>query len=165
MATAEERQAELGAVLAGVRVRDVMTPDPDTMDSEMSVADFLRDIAVTRHHSSYPLLDSASGLQGMITLNRLRSVPSEDRASTRLRDVACHPSEIPRAEPSEPLTALLARMDGCPDGRALVFERNRLIGVVSPSDISRVVTLRGLDVRWPDGADVAVEQPRPPPAR
>ncbi|PRX48639.1 Zn-dependent protease [Prauserella shujinwangii] len=155
MASAEERQAEFGSAVAGVRVRDVMTPDPDTTDGESTVADFLRDVALARRHSAFPLLDQAGRLQGLITLNRLKQVPPDRRETTPLREVACPPGEIAMAEPDEPVSDLLERLGGCADGRALVFSEGNLVGIVSPSDISRLVTLRGLDTGWSrGGADV-----------
>jgi Zn-dependent protease/CBS domain-containing protein len=164
VASAEEQQAQLGTALAGVRVRDVMSPDPDTVDGDMAVADLLHEATLVRRHSAFPLVDPAGRPQGMITLNRLRSVPAERRHTTTLRDVACPPEQIPTAEPDEPLSALLPRMSGCADGRALIFDRGMLVGIVTPSDISRTVMLRGLDLGWRGGADVTSSR-QPPPGR
>lgn len=144
MASAEERQARLGAMLADVRVGDVMTRDPDTTDGDMSVRRFLDEVAMSHKRSAFPLVDSRGRVEGLLTLNRLRSVPAQERETTRLRQAACPPREIPTANPDEPVTDLLRRMEGCADGRALVFEGDTLVGIVSPTDISRLVTLRGM---------------------
>ncbi|GAB3483967.1 CBS domain-containing protein [Amycolatopsis cihanbeyliensis] len=154
VASAEERQADMGSVLAGLRVRDVMTPDPDTANAELSVADFIRDVAMVRRHSAFPLREPGDGIQGMITLGRLKAVSAERRAETRLHEAACPMVEVPTARPDEELVALLPRMYGCADGRALVFDNGDLVGIVSPTDISRAVSLRGLGVSWRDGADL-----------
>ncbi|WP_199430095.1 site-2 protease family protein [Qaidamihabitans albus] len=155
MASAEERQTEVTSALAGVRVGDVMSRDPDTADGRMSVGDFLRDVALARRHSAFPLLGPEGRLQGLITLNRLKSVAPDRRDTTTLQDVACPPEEIPLAEPGERLTNLLERLSGCTDGRALVFEGDELVGIVTPSDISRTVTLQGLEAGWQGGgADI-----------
>lgn len=146
MAGAEEQQERTAWSLATVRVRDVMTPEPDVARGDHSVAEFLQGIALHRKHSAFPLLDEAGRVQGLVTLNRLRSVPQARRATTSLREVACPPAEIPLAEPDEPMTALLPRLGGCADGRALVMAEGHLVGIVSPSDISRMVTLRGMGV-------------------
>jgi CBS domain-containing protein len=153
MASAEELQARTGAALAGVRVRDVMTPNPDTVHGDVSVADFLRDVALLRLHSAFPLLDSVGRLQGLVTLNRLRSVPPDRRALVTLREIACPPAEIPLTHPDEPLSDLLPRLGGCADGRALVFADGHLVGILTPSDISRAVAVRGL-ARETGGADL-----------
>lgn len=162
MASAEEHHARTTAALAGVRVGDVMSQDPETADGDSTVAEFLRDIVLLRPHSAFPLLDQSGRLQGLVTLNRIRAVPPERRASTLLRDVACPPDEIPLARPEEPLSALLTRLRGCTDGRALVVgSAGELRGIVSPSDISRAATLHGLGVQFgTGGADITELAPR-----
>lgn len=160
MASAEEQQARTGASLAGARVRDVMTRDPDTAHGDRTVAEFLHEVALYRRHSAFPLLDNAGRLQGLITLNRLRSVDEERRGSTSLREVACPAAEVPLADPDEPLSTLLPRLGGCADGRALAMSEGRPVGIVSPSDISRAVALRGLGVDLDSGgADLTHHRP------
>lgn len=158
IAGAEERQAELGSALAGLRVRDVMTQDPDTAPGDVDIERFLHQTALVRRHSAFPLLDETGRLEGLITLNRMKTVPPEERASTSLRRAACPPEEIPLAAPDEPLDELLPRLSGCTDGRALVFDGDRLAGIVSPSDISRAVALRGLGVEFAPGAGSDTER-------
>ena len=71
-------------------------------------------------------------MTGLVTLNRVRAVTTSRRPDTRLRDIACPPEGVPTARPDEPLTALLPRMRGCADGRAVVVdEQGRVIGIVS----------------------------------
>lgn len=156
MASAEEHQARATAVLGGVKVRDVMSAEPDVARGDSTVSDFLNEVALHRRHSAFPLLDDIGRVQGLITLNRLKAVPAERRPTTTLRDVACPPAEIPLTEPEEPLSALLPRLGGCADGRALVIAEGQLVGIVSPSDISRAASLHGLGVRLDaGGADLA----------
>lgn len=127
-----------------------MTPNPETTRGELTVAEFLSDVAMLRRHSAFPLLDSAGSLQGMVTLNRLRSVPVHRRTMSTSRDVTCPKDEIPLAEPHEPLSSLLSRMDGCADGRALVLTDGHLTGIVSSSDISRGAAAHSLAGDRPD---------------
>jgi Zn-dependent protease/predicted transcriptional regulator len=156
MASAEEHHARTNTALAGIRVRDIMSEHPETADGDSTIAEFLRDIALLRRHSTFPLLDHAGQLQGLVTLNRIRAVPTKRHATTLLREVACPPDEIPVAQPDEPLSALLPRLRGCADGRALVSRDGELVGIVSPSDISRAAALHGLGVRFgTGGADIA----------
>lgn len=139
-ARAEEQYAVAQRTLAGVRVADVMTPDPVTAPPELSVQQFIDDYVLHTRFSTLPLLDRDDRLVGLVTVNRIRQVPAADRAGTQLLDVACPPSEIPIAAPDEPLTDLLPRMAGCTDGRAVVLDiGGRLVGIVSPSDVARTV--------------------------
>lgn len=154
VASAEEHQAQIGASLAGVRVADVMTPNPDTVDARHTIAAFVEDIAMARKHSAFPLVDDAGTVRGLITLNRIKSVRPERRGATTLEDAACPPEEIPTARPDEALTDLLPKLYGCADGRALVYEHEALAGIVTSSDISHAVALRGLDAGRHGGADL-----------
>jgi Zn-dependent protease/CBS domain-containing protein len=148
-ATAEEQQARLGARLAGLTVGQVMTAGPTVLDGNLTVADFVARLALTHPFSTYPLVDTDGRLTGLVTLNRVRAVPPELRATTHLREIACAPAEVPIARPEDPLVELLERMQGCADGRAVVVDdAGRVVGVVSSSDVARaleVADLRGFD--------------------
>ncbi|MDQ3886906.1 MAG: CBS domain-containing protein, partial [Actinomycetota bacterium] len=139
-ARAEEQYTAGQRALGGVRVADVMTAEPVSVAPELSVQRFIDDHLLRSRFSTLPLLDHAGRLAGLVTLNRIRQVPAAERAGTRLLDVACPPSEVPVAQPDEPLTDLLPRMAGCTDGRAVVLDAGgRLVGIVSPSDVARAV--------------------------
>ena len=45
----------------------------------------------------------------VVTLRQLTDVPPEDRATTRLSDVATPLARVPTAQPREPLVEVLAR--------------------------------------------------------
>jgi Zn-dependent protease/predicted transcriptional regulator len=158
-ATAEEQHARLGGQLAGVTVGQVMTASPTVLDGNLTVNDFVAQVALTHRFSTYPLIDPYGRLIGLVTLNRVRAVPAELRATTRLHEIACAPAEVPTALPEEPLVELLERMQGCADGRAVVVDSAvRVVGIVSPSDVARALEIAGLrpldPYSPPSGADV-----------
>ncbi|NES13879.1 MULTISPECIES: site-2 protease family protein [Micromonospora] len=134
----EERQARMGSALRGVRVADVMTPQPQTASGDMTVADFVDHYLFAYRHSALPLTDQGRPV-GLVTLDRVRGIPADRRASTTLAEVACRADELVLASPDEQLNELLPRLSECADGRALVVTDQRLVGIVSPSDISRAV--------------------------
>src|SRR5690606_38239742 len=129
--------ARTSAILGGLRARDIMTPDPDTADPNYTVADFIRDVVMTRRHSAFPLVLKTGEVTGIVTLNRIRALPVERHPYTTIGEIACPISEVPVARPDELVSALLVRLASCADGRALVMDGERLIGIISPSDISR----------------------------
>ncbi|MEU8107192.1 site-2 protease family protein [Nonomuraea muscovyensis] len=160
-ASAEEQQAQLGTALHGLRVGDVMSDRLVVADPDESVSTLVEQVVLRHRLSTYPLVDTHGRFAGLVTLNRIRAVPTEARPLTRLRDIACPPEEVPSARPDEPLTELLTRMGGGADGRAVVLDPGgRLVGLLTPSDISRIIQtagLRGSDpYLGPRGADVAV---------
>lgn len=153
-ASAEEQQTQANAVLRGVLVGHVMTRDPVGARPDETVSSFVERVVLAHRHSTYPLLDEAGRLRGLATLNRIRAVAPSARPRTTLAEVACPPGEVPTAYPDEPLTDLLPRMAGCADGRAVVVDRDgRVLGVITPSDISRALQF----------ADLRSADPYPPP--
>jgi Zn-dependent protease/CBS domain-containing protein len=144
-AGAEQRSAELDRALAGVRVGDVMTPSPDTAPPDISVALFIDRYLFTQRHSTFPLVKDGLPV-GLVTLSRVRAVPAERRAWTSLAEIACPMAEVPVAAPDDPLLDLLPRLNSATDGRALVLSGGKLVGIVSPVDVSRALehaALRG----------------------
>ena len=134
----EERQARVGSALRGIRVGEVMTPQPQTASGELTVADFVDNYLFAYRHTALPLTEDGRPV-GLVTLDRVRGVPSDQRGSTTLEAVACRADDLVLASPDEQLTDLLPRLSECADGRALVVTDGRLVGIVSPSDISRAV--------------------------
>lgn len=148
-AGAEERAAQLGVALTGVRVGDVMTADPDTAPSWISVAEFVDRYLFAHRHSTFPLVDNGVPV-GLVTLSRVRGVPEEARGTTSLRRIASPMDDVPVAAPEDPLAELVPRMNRHTDGRALVLRDGVLVGIVSPADVTRALERAAL--RRPVGA-------------
>lgn len=137
-AAAEERQAQVGDALSGVRVRDIMSADPVSAPAGMSVAEFVDRQMWQARHSAFPLVEDGWPT-GLVTLNRIRALAPELRAATPLGAVACAADELAIATPDEPVADVLPRLNRCGDHRALVISDGRLVGIVTPTDVSRAV--------------------------
>jgi Zn-dependent protease/CBS domain-containing protein len=143
-ATAEAQQAVVTGQLRGVRVSQIMTPNPVTVPGSMSVSAFLDGDLFRAHHQSFPVTsDGGPGVTGLVTLNRIRQVQPAERDLKRLEDLACPLSDVATASPEESVADLLPRLTGCTDRRALVLSDGRLVGIVSPSDITRMLDRLG----------------------
>ncbi len=142
-ATAEAQQAVMTGQLRGIRVSQVMTPDPATVPGSATVSEFLDSYLLRARHQSFPVTDDGN-VTGLVTFNRVKHVPTSDRDRTRLADIACPLSDVATATPDEPVSDLLPRLTACADRRALVFRDGHLAGIVSPSDIARVLERLGI---------------------
>jgi Zn-dependent protease/predicted transcriptional regulator len=142
-AGAEEQQAEVSGALADVPVRDVMSTQPTTAPASISVQQFLDGYAFPYRYTTFPVTDDGT-LTGLVTLKRVKEVPADDRWRLAVRDVACPIEDVPIAAPDDPVVDLLPRMGNCADGRALVVEGGRLVGIVSPTDVMRQLELAKL---------------------
>jgi Zn-dependent protease/CBS domain-containing protein len=138
-ATAENQQAVVQSRLRTVAVRDIMTADPVTEPASATVTRFQHDLLPWLRHSAFPVVDDDGQTVGLATVRRVNAVPADERDRTTLREVACPLAEVARATPDEPVADVLPRLNGCSDGRALVFDGGRLAGIVAPADISRAL--------------------------
>lgn len=143
-ARAEHAQTVLHDTIGDLPVASVMTSDPVTVPADASVADLLDNYMLATRHSAFPVCDDDGHVTGLVTLNRLRTVDPDRRDSVPVAEIACALDDVPLAEPDEQLVDLLPRLNACGEGRALVLEGGELIGIVTPTDVSRAVELGGL---------------------
>ncbi|MFE1248625.1 site-2 protease family protein [Streptomyces sp. NPDC058735] len=139
-ATAEGRQAQLRSVLAGVPVRDAMTPEPLTVPADSTVADLLSGGRYRYRHSAFPVTGHEGAPVGLVTLDSARAVPQAEARSVTVADVMVPLVETTVAGPDSPLADLLPRIEPGAEHRVLVVDDGRLVGILSLSDVSRTVT-------------------------
>lgn len=135
-AAAAEQQATVQHALEGIPVGDVMTSHPEVAPAETTVAEFVNTYLFRSHHTTFPLV-AGGHLVGLLTLRRVKAVAPRQRVTTTLAEIACPLRDVCMTGPEEPLVDLLPRLNASKDHRALVLAAGELVGVVSPSDISR----------------------------
>jgi Zn-dependent protease/predicted transcriptional regulator len=138
-ARSEEAGGLIRQALSGISVRDVMTSNPVQAPDNISVDDALHGYVLASRHSTFPTHDADGRLSGLLTLAAVKNVAPEARATTLIKDVTCPLDTVPTASPADPVSNLLGVADGCSEGRTLVLENGRLVGIISPSDISRLL--------------------------
>ena len=138
-----------------------MSGPPVTAPPEANISSFIDEVVLHQRFSTYPLVDEDGRLTGLVTLNRIRQVPPDRR-------------RIPAAGHRLPTGG---RADGAPggaadraaapvgrltDGRAVVVDPDgRVIGVVSPRDVTRMTAIADLRDR-PRSPPVSASRPGPP---
>jgi Zn-dependent protease/CBS domain-containing protein len=143
-AQSEERRILTRQSLSGVRVVDAMTARPHTAPGWISVEDFIQSYVLGDRHSAYPVESPGGAIVGLITLAQLRQVAPDARGITPVRDAAIPMDRVVTAAPNEALVVLLERLRASRGSRALVMDRGQLVGIVTPSDISRLVDVHTL---------------------
>lgn len=138
-ARSEEAGGVLRQTLSGISVRDVMTRNPMQAPDDISVDEAIRSYVLASRHATFPTHDASGRLSGLLTLTALKEVAPDARATTRLRDITCPLESVSTAGPADPVTNLLDVSNGCGEGRTLIIDSDRLVGIVSPSDINRLV--------------------------
>ena len=138
-ARAEQTGALMRQALSGIRVTEVMTPNPVQAPDGITVDDALHGYVLASRHSTFPTHDGSGQLSGLLTLTALKNVAPNARATTLIKEIICPLDKVSKAGSADPITNLLAVSDGCSEGRTLVVDGGRLVGIISPSDINRLL--------------------------
>jgi CBS domain-containing protein len=162
MARAEMLHSEMHDVLTGVRVADVMTTDLEVVRDDLMVGEFMAGPWPLRHVSSFPIVDAAGRPVGLLTLKRISMLPPNAWWTTPLLAIAVPASDLITAHPGDPLIDVLdAKQD--PNARVLVTSGDRLVGIVSPTDVARTFERLSLVRRKPQAVQPGPVPPPPPP--
>src|SRR5579864_300418 len=140
--TSEEAGATVRAMLRSVPVSAAMSSPVVVVPDWVTVGQFLESIAPQHSFTTYPVHEPSGKLTGMIRLSDLVRVSASDRDVKRLSDLARPISEVPVAHPADDLGALVERIGGAMDQRILVFDQEKLVGIVAPIDLARLLTVR-----------------------
>ena len=141
-ARGEEEQVMMRRALTGLRVGDAMTPDATLAPGWITVDEFMRTYLPGQRASAFPLKTFDGVLDGLVTLAQLTHVAPEERQSRRVRDVGVGMDQVAKASPAEPVTSVLDRFSTSDEGQMLVIDGGKLVGRLSPADITRVLSGR-----------------------
>ncbi len=141
-AGASYQQMLLRHALRGVRVRDIMTPDPVTLDADLTLDEAVAQYFLPRKHGGYPVV-YGDRLLGILTLHDLKQVPRERWATTRVREAMTPIAQAHTVRPEAPAYEALARMMQAGVGRLMVLDGSgELVGILTRSDLLHTIRLR-----------------------
>jgi Zn-dependent protease len=151
VAGAERQRARMSPALRGVRAADAMSTPVETCQDWLTVERCVEDVAARARHSTLALVDFEGRPSGLLHVPRLARIPAPRRQSLRVRDVATPLSQCTTCAPNDLLEDVLEKLRPGSGVRILVTDGQRLAGIITARDISRIVqrhALRGTD---PDG--------------
>jgi Zn-dependent protease len=136
-ARAEGEMAKSHLAFGDARVRDVMTPDPQRVRGWITVSDFLAEDA-PHLHDPVAVVERFDGtIAGLVSVDRLRSAPAApEGGARRVQDYMVPVATIRAAHPDDRLADVAVRPTRGRAGHTLVFDGDRLVGLVSPEAVA-----------------------------
>jgi Zn-dependent protease/CBS domain-containing protein len=140
-ATAEARYIATEAALDGLRVRDLMTQDPVTVDGDLTVGQFMDEVARSRRFTTYPVVDGGRPI-GLLAFGSVAALPRSEWDSHRVRDAMLPLERVPVLTADETAIDALTALSSSTSNRGLVVENDHLAGLLSITDLTRALELR-----------------------
>jgi Zn-dependent protease/predicted transcriptional regulator len=141
-AGAEDRYVAVQQALGGLRVRDVMTREPVTTPPDLTLAEYVDQIVWTRRHTTYPVTEDGTAV-GLLPFRRVAEVPRAEWSARRVRDCMISRAEVPVVAEDDELVEAAGELSENPVNRALVLDGDRLVGLLSVTDVARALEMRG----------------------
>ncbi len=135
------QQVVLRQALAGVPVAHVMTQQVDAVPAEMTLDQVVHDYIMARNHPAFPVMADGHVL-GLLCITDVRGVPREQWSVATAGQVASGLSEHNTVRPTTDAWEALVRMSQENCGRLLVVEQGSLRGIISRTDIMRLMRSR-----------------------
>ena len=142
-------------VMQSLQAQEAMTPDPYLVQENMLIAE-LGDLLQRTHHHSFPVVDQALNLVGMVSLRdyeRVRNQPNN--AELRVRDIATL-GRLLIAYDDEPLSEIVQRLAVRGINKLPVVSRadpKRVVGAIRRGDIVKAYNV-ALTRRTEDEPDI-----------
>ncbi|MFN2609395.1 MAG: site-2 protease family protein [Actinomycetota bacterium] len=131
------KQAVMRMSIEGVSVGSLMTPQPESVPGNARLDQVVEEFFVAKKHNAFPVTGYGGDLEGIITLQMVQEIPQQmwPQMTARQSMVPLQPDIT--AQPDESVANIVERMSNNPVGRFLVVEGQRLVGILTASDIAR----------------------------
>ena len=138
----ERRRVAVNSALRGMRVADAMSTPVATASDWLTVDRLLDGEAGRSGHAVLPLTDLNGSPTGVVAMRNVAMVPAEHRAEVRVRDIAAPLSQCTVARPDDRLSDVVDGIRTQLGLRILVVDGQRLVGIVTPHDLNRLIERR-----------------------
>ncbi len=146
-AAAEREQAVVQDALAGVRVRDVMAPEPIRAPAGITVDVFAEGVLIAQRQTAALVVEAGGVPFGIAGLSEVARLRGRARTDARVRDIAVPHQTVPVVAPDDDL---LAALQGTGLGSAggppylLVINAGEVVGLMSAAELARSLEARAL---------------------
>jgi len=137
-ATAEARYIATQQALDGLRVRDLMVRDPATVEADLTLGQFMDEVARSFRYPTYPVLEHGRPV-GLLAFRSVAAVPRDEWEEHLVRDVMIPSERVRLLGEDEPAIDALAELSAGDLNRGLVVEDGHLAGLLSIADVARAL--------------------------
>jgi len=134
-------QLQMGALLAGVRVSDLMSSDPVSVAPDTTLDRLVHDYLL-RGGRRCVLVSDDGGMVGLVTPHEIRGIEAAMWPQTRVAEIMRPLSKIHFVSPEMPAMEALETMGREDVNQLPVMSEGRVVGIVSRAHIVQQLQLR-----------------------
>jgi Zn-dependent protease len=138
LAAAAYRQQVTRSHLAELPVSAIMSTPPVLAPADLSLEEMSHTYFLAGRHTRYPVVQDGHVI-GLIDIERSSDVPREQWPTTTVAEVASKNLEDVVVAPTASVVSVLSRLEPGGPGAVLVVEDGRLAGIVTRSDVIRLI--------------------------
>ncbi len=127
----------ISTLLSGLKVKDIMTTEVITVQKDMNLEE-LYNFMLKHRHMGYPVVDNGR-VVGVVTFSDISQIRREDWKKFKVEDIMS--TRLITCSKDEEVLEALLKMNRENVGRLLVFENDKLIGIITRTDIVRAIEI------------------------
>jgi Zn-dependent protease len=135
----ESRVLKVHEALEGLRVRDLMTREPVVAPADVTLGEFADSLSGLTRHSTYPVVSNGDVL-GLLPFGAIGTRPRGEWGNLLVRDNTI--GGVPVLDAADTAEEALNELIAGNIGRGLVVQDGQLAGILSFSDLQRVLDQR-----------------------
>lgn len=141
-AQASYQQATLQEVLSGIKVKDLMVREMETIEPVTSLDEAVDRYFLRFGYGGFPVMDRGQFL-GILTLKEVKNVRREDWGKTTVSEVFVPHEKRWEISPEADVMKALELMIKEDKGRIIVMEKDHVVGLITRNGIGRYVQIKG----------------------
>jgi len=132
-------QLALKQAFTGVKIFDVMTRDVVTVEAGLTINELVERFFRYKY-GAFPVVDNDE-VVGMVSLHQVKEVPRREWDFKKVGEIMTPLEKCYRVEPEQEAVEVMLKMAAEDEGRALVMEDGNLVGILSRTDIMRLINM------------------------
>ncbi|ARV59420.1 site-2 protease family protein [Nostocales cyanobacterium HT-58-2] len=121
--------------LEGVQARDLMTPHPETVQSDLNLQDLVDEYFLHRRYKAFPVIQNDRPV-GIISLNQVRKIPRDEWTHRSVGETMTPAQKGVIVFPEETMLEILQKMEESGEKRVLVARNGVLEGIITANDVA-----------------------------
>ena len=127
---------QLQQLLSRVEAEDVMATNLVRIPPELSLQEAVDGYFMRYAHSGFPVEDQGQTV-GLLTLRGVRQIPRSQWATSRVRDHMVPLGDQVVVAPDARMDRVLGKLQDSEAGRVLVAQNGEVVGIITPTDLTR----------------------------